>query len=116
LTSPHQFQSVTASVFPSQATEIVIGKQPALADYGREVRSAINQFPPDVSRNLIAEYREPSPQLVARLEEAITSRELAIENVAQEANLDQQWLQSANAQHTDNLDLGADDGWNSPAP
>jgi len=116
LTSPHQFQSMAASVFPSQTAETVIAKQPALADYGREVRPAINQLPPEVSRSLLAEYSEPQPQLVARLEEAIITRELAIENAGQETNLDQQWLQNVNAQRIDNLGLSADDGWNSPAP
>lgn len=116
MASAQQFQSVTASVFPFQSAEIVIAKQPVLADYGREVRSAINQLPPDVSRNLLAEYREPQPQLVAQLEEAIITRELAIENAAQEVNLDQQWLQSANARRMDEVGLSADDDWNSPAP
>lgn len=116
MASAQQFQSVTASVFPSQSAEFVIAKQPVLADYGREVRSAINQLPPDVSRNLLAEYREPQPQLVAQLEEAIITRELAIENAAQEVNLDQQWLQSANARRMNEVGLSADDDWNSPAP
>lgn len=116
MASAHQFQSVTASVFPSQEAEIVIAKQPVLADYGREVRSALNQLPPEVSRNLLGEYREPQPQIVAQLEEAIMSRELSIENAAQETTLDQQWLQSANARRMDEVALGNDDEWNSPAP
>jgi hypothetical protein len=109
-----QFQSMTASVFPSQNEEVVIAKQPVLADYGREVRSAINQLPPEVSRNLLAEYREPQPQLVAQLEEAIITRELAIENAAQGINLDQQWLQGANARRMDEVGISAGDEWNSP--
>lgn len=115
MASANQFQSVTASVFPSQSAEIILSKQPVLADYGHEVRSAINQLPPDVSRNLLAEYREPQPQLVAQLEEAIIARELAIESSAQEANLDQQWLQSTNARRMDEVGLSADDDWNSPS-
>lgn len=116
MATAQQFQGMTASVFPSQSTEIVIAKQPVLADYGREVRSVINQLPPDVARNLLAEYREPQPQLIAQLEEAIIARELAIENAAQEINLDQQWLQGAIARRMDEVGLSADDDWNSPAP
>jgi len=115
MASAQQFQSVTASVFPSQSAETVIAKQPVLADYGREVRSAINQLPPEVSRSLLAAYREPQPQLIAQMEAAIINRELAIESAAQEANLDKQWLQGANARRMDEARLSAEDEWNSPA-
>lgn len=54
MASAQPFQSMTASVFPSQSAEIVIAKQPVLADYGREVRSAINQLPPDVSATCLS--------------------------------------------------------------
>lgn len=107
-----QFQSVGASVFKSQEEEIIIAKQPVLAEYGNEVRSVISKLPPEVSHNLLKEYCEPAPQLLEQLETAIISRELAIENAAQETNLDQKWLQSANARHMDEKGLSADDDWN----
>lgn len=111
-----EFKSVVASVFPSQDAEVVIAKQPVLVEYGREVRSAISQLPPEVSRNLLSEYREPQSTLVAQTEEAIMTRELAIENAGQEVNLDQQWLTGANNRRMDEVGLSSDDGWNSPEP
>lgn len=116
MASAQEFQSVGASIFPSQDAEIVIAKQPVLAEYGREVRSAISQLPPEVSRNLLAEYREPQPQLVAQMEGAIMTRELAIENAAQEVNLDQKWLTGETTRRMDEVGLSSDDDWNSPAP
>ncbi len=116
MASPQDFRSVAASVFPSQTAEIVIAKQPVLGEYGREVRCAINQLPPDVSKALLAEYGEPTATLSAQLEAAIITRELAIENTQSGIDLDQQWLQGENARRMDEVGLSADDDWNSPGP
>jgi hypothetical protein len=109
-----QFQPMLSSVLESQDGEITIGKQPILADYGREVRLALNALPPDVSRDLMAEYREPSQELVSAMENAITFRELAIENATQEINLDQEWLSSGagNNRKISESTLSSDDEWN----
>lgn len=116
MASAQSFQSFTASVFPSQDKEVVLGKQPVMAEYGREVRASISQLPPEVSRELLADYREPSPQLVGQVENAILAREHSIEGIEQGANLDQQWLQGAAARRMDEVGLSADDEWNAPAP
>lgn len=108
------FQSFTASVFPSQAAEIVIAKQPALADYGQQLRSAVNQLPPEISRALVGEYGTASPALVSGIEEAIVQREFAHDHAAQQANLNQNWLTAAD-RHTSGIDeavAAADDAWN----
>ncbi|MEN9194438.1 MULTISPECIES: hypothetical protein [Xanthomonas] len=115
MASAAEFQSVGASVFPSQDREVVLNKQPALAEHGREVRSAINQLPPEVSQALLREYGEPSPQMIAQAESAIISRELAIESAAQEANLDKDWAVSGGAnRRMDEVGLSAGDEWNEP--
>ncbi|NIF27690.1 hypothetical protein F3J44_15070 [Pantoea sp. Tr-811] len=108
------FQSFTASVFPSQTTEIVIAKQPALAEHGQELRSAINQLPPEASRTLLGEYGAATPALVGMLEDAIVQREFAHEHAAQQANLSQDWLNAADLQRTgiDESVAAADDAWN----
>lgn len=117
MTSAQDFQSFTASVFPSQDAEIVIGKQPVLADYGRELRSAINQLPPDVTKSLLSTYGEPSPELITSIENAVLMREFAIENAAQETNLDQGWLNGANnRQQIDEASIGKADTWYEPEP
>jgi len=108
------FQSFTASVFPSQAGEVLVAKQPVLADYGRELRAAINQFPPEVSRSLLSEYGEPSAELITSIEDAVILREFSIERAAQEIDLDQEWLQGAAPRHIDEANIGADDIWNAP--
>ncbi|WP_225694466.1 hypothetical protein [Pseudomonas savastanoi] len=109
-----EFQSFTASVFPSQDGEIVINKQPVLADYGRELRSAINQLPPEVTRDLLGEYGEPTPALLTSIEDAVTLREFAIENAAKETNLDQGWLNGVAPREIDEPNIGAEDLWNAP--
>lgn len=115
MTSAQDFQSFTASVFPSQESEVVIAKQPVLADYGRELRSAINQLPPEVSRSLLSEYGEPSSALITSIEDAVIMREFAIENSAQESNLDQEWLKGVPArEHIDEQNIGEEDLWNAP--
>ncbi|WBM32208.1 MULTISPECIES: hypothetical protein [Pseudomonas] len=109
-----EFQSFTASVFPSQTAEIVIAKQPVLTDYGHQLRSAVNQLPPEVSRALLGEYGMASPALVSGIEEAIVQREFANDHAAQQANLNQNWLNAAEL-HTSGIDetmAAADDTWN----
>ena len=108
-----QFQGMIASVVSSQEAEVILGRQPILADYGREVRATLSAFPPEVSRELMSEYREPASHLVAAMEGAIMSRELAIENAAQEVGLDQEWLAgSGNGRKISEASLSADDEWN----
>jgi hypothetical protein len=114
-TTATDFQPMLSTVLPSQDIEVTLGKQPILAEYGREVRTAISALPPEVSNGLLAEYREPTPQLVASLENAIMSRELAIENAAQGQNLDQEWLASAGGgRRMDESAVGAGDDWGTP--
>lgn len=108
------FQSFTASVFPSQAAEIVIAKQPVLAEYGQELRGAVNQLAPEASRALLAEYGVASPTLLSSIEASILQREFAHEHAAQQANLNQNWLNAADA-HAAGIDesvAAADDIWN----
>lgn len=112
---PAEFQGMISSVIQSQDTEVILGKQPILSDYGREVRTALSALPPEVSRGLMNEYREPGPQLVAEMEGAIMSRELAIENVTQEIGLDQQWLAGGGSgRHISESSLSGKDEWNEP--
>lgn len=108
-----QFEGMLSSVIQSQDAEIILGKQPIFAEYGREVRAAVNALPPEVSRSLLNEYREPAAQLVSSIEEAIISRELAIENASQEVGLDQQWLAGGgNGRKISESELSAPDSWN----
>lgn len=113
--SATQFRPMLSSVLASQDTEVTLGKQPIMADYGREVRQAISALPSEISRGLMSEYREPAPQLVAQMENAIMSRELAIEGAAQEQGLNQEWLAGEGAGRTiSEVGLGAEDDWNTP--
>lgn len=113
--NPQQFQGVLASVIASQDGEVTLAKQPVLADYGREVRAAISALPPDVSGALLKEYREPTPQLVTQMENAIISRELAIEAAEQGQGLDQEWLAGGGqGRKMDEHTLSAGDDWNTP--
>jgi hypothetical protein len=110
-----QFTGMIASVVSSQDAEVILGKQPILADYGREVRNALNALPPEVSRGLTRDYREPTSQLVAAIEGAIVARELAIENSSQEVTLDKDWLAGGGgSRQIDESGLAAGDDWNSP--
>ncbi|MDR6712126.1 hypothetical protein J2W83_001721 [Pseudomonas hunanensis] len=108
------FQSFTASVFPSQTAEIVIEKQSVLADYGRELRNSINQLPPEATRSLLSEYGGTTPQLVTSIENAILLREFAYERATQQADLSQDWLNAADQQRPgiDEAKVAADDQWN----
>jgi hypothetical protein len=113
--SAQQFQGMLASVVQSQDQEVILGKQAVLSEHGREVRAAISAFPPEVSRALMSEYREPSPQLVNGIESAIMSRELAIENAEKGVGLDQEWASGGGSgRHLNENDAGAVDPWNEP--
>lgn len=122
--SPERFSPVGASVFESSDEEVLLQKQAALSEHGREVRAAIGQLSPDVARELIAEYREPPHQLVRQVEASIISRELAIENIESGATLDQQWLggvQGRSRQHDgqsliDERTASAKDEWDVASP
>lgn len=110
------FRSVGASVFPSQTSEIVITKQAAMTDYAREVRTAMSQLPPDVSRDLLAQYGAPQPDVIQSVQMAIMSRELSVENMQKQVGLDQQWLASENGRRMDEVGLSQEDTWNTPSP
>ncbi len=110
-----EFQSFTASVLPTQDFEVILRKQAPLADHGREVRLALTQMPPEVTRELLGEYGMPKPAMVAAIESTVITRELSIENAAQEVNLDKEWLAGGGlARRMDEVGLSADDEWNIP--
>ncbi len=110
-----QFEPMLSTVVASQSTEVTLGRQPIMAEYGGEVRKAINALPTELSRGLMAEYKEPAPQLLAELEGSIMSRELAIENAAQEKTIDQEWLSGAGAgRKIDESNIGEKDAWLEP--
>lgn len=116
--SANDFQSVTASVFESPKTEVIVAKQAVLNEHGHEVKAAISQLPSNVANNLLEAYQEPSQNLVSQISNAIGTRESAINNAVQGNNLDQSWLnqgdQSAN-EHGKTLNessLSAADDWN----
>ena len=112
---PASFQSMTSSVLPSQEREVLIAKQAALANHGQETRLALNRLPPSVVDEMMASYREPSPQTLDALAVAIAEREQVIESAEKGQNLDMEWLSSngvALGRHMDETGLGADDPWN----
>jgi hypothetical protein len=107
------FVSMISSVVPSQESEVILGKQPILAIYGQEVRNALGALPPEISRALTSEYREPSAGLLQGVERVLIARELAPDGAAQEASLDREWL--ANGGSGRGLEegaLSAEDSWN----
>lgn len=106
------FKPVTASIFPSQSAEITLGKQHVLAEHGAQVRAAISQLPPEVTRLVMGPYAEPRVSLFAATEAAIIQRELAVENAAQEVNLDKTWLSGASPRRISENAAGVDDEWN----
>lgn len=109
----NQFQGMLSSVIQSQDAEVIIGKQPVLADHGREVRAVISAMPPEVSRSLMSEYREPSPQLVSNIEGAILLREHAIENAEKGVSLDQEWAAgNGPGRSLSEQSIGEVDPWN----
>lgn len=115
MTTPGAFESFTATVIPSQEYEVNIAKQPVLLGHGSEVRAILSQLPPDVSKQLLSDYQDPAPKLVASIEEAVISREMAIENAAQEVNLDQEWLNGAQSRKMSERSIGEEDPWNEPS-
>jgi len=110
-----QFQGVMSTIFTSPDAEVIFRKQQVLGDHALQTRFAINQFAPEVSHGLLQTYGETPTPLLALMENGITSREFAIDNINQGADLDQQWMQNANNRRMDEVGLSADDDWNTPA-
>ncbi len=109
------FQPMLSTVVQSQDSEVNLGRQPVLAEWGREVRTGISALPPEVSRALLAGYQEPDPAFVGQVENAITVRELAIEGAQQEVGIDQDWLAGGGqGRKMNERSLSADDDWNAP--
>lgn len=107
------FQGMISTVLQSQSNEVILGKQPVLSDYGREVRASLSALPPEVTNALMNEYRTPTPQLMDSMAAAIIQRELGIENVEQGVGLDQEWLKGAGAGRSmSESSVGNDDPWN----
>jgi hypothetical protein len=112
-----QFESLTASVLPSQDFEVTLRKQATLDDHRREVRVLISQMTPETTLALLGEYGPPTLETVAAIETTFIQRELAIENAAQEVNLDKDWLTGNGnlaARRMSEVGLSADDDWNIP--
>jgi hypothetical protein len=106
-----QFKPMLSTVLASQDAEVILGRQSAVAEYGREVRAALSVLPPEVSHGLLAEYRKPSPQLLNQIGETILLRETANDQ-AKKQTLDQEWL-SGDGTGRKMLDNGVGDPWNS---
>jgi len=116
MATPQDFKSMGISMFPSQEREIILGKQPVLAAYGAGVREAVRKLPPEVSRDLLSEYKAPSSALISSLENSIIEREFAIENAEKGINLDQEWAKGGAARRMDEVGLAGEDPWNTPTP
>lgn len=115
MTLAQDFQGLTASVLPTQDFEVILRKQAPLADHGREVRLVLTQMPPEITRDLLGEYGAPKPEMVAAIEATVITRELSIDNAAQEVNLDKEWLTGGGmSRRMDEVGLSADDSWNIP--
>lgn len=116
--TPDKFEGMLSSVVESQASEVTLGKQPVMAEYGREVRSIVNALPPEVSQGLMSGYAMVDPSLMTAMEGAIMARELVVDNASQEKGLDKEWLSNAGAgRDISENDAAAGDAWNSaPAP
>ena len=71
------FQPMLSSVIKSPDTVVTLGKQPVLAELAKGVRTMLNAMPPEVTRELLSEYRAPTPQLLSAMESALMSRENA---------------------------------------
>ena len=113
---PGQFEGMLSSVIESQGAEVALGKQPVLADYGREVRLALNALPPEASAGLTAGYQEPGAALLGAIAHAIDTRGEAADNAAQRRGIDQQWLGTeGGARAINEAALAGADSWN-PAP
>lgn len=107
----NKFHGFLSSILPSQSSETFLSKQPVLSDYGNVIRSLINQLPPELTSQLTGDYREPTPDMIREIEDAILLREFSIERAEKEASLDAGWLASANT----NIDTDNDDEWNIPS-
>lgn len=116
MATPADFRSLGLSVFPSQEREIILGKQPVLADHGASVREAINKLPPEVSKALLAEYGPPGPAVIESVKDTILLREFAIENAEKGASLDHEWASGGMQRRMDEIGLSEEDPWNAPAP
>jgi len=116
MATAQEFNSMGISIFPSQDREIILGKQPVLAEHGVGVREAIRKLPPEVSKELLAEYGSPSPALILSLENSIIEREFAIENAEKGVKLDREWAQGGANRRMDEVGLAGEDTWNSPTP
>lgn len=117
MATPQEFQSMGISIFPSQEREIILGKQPVLTEYGTGVREAVRKLPPEVTKELLSEYRQLSPTLITALEDSIIEREFAIESAEKGANLDIEWLKAGGAdRRMDEVGLAGGDTWNTPEP
>jgi hypothetical protein len=109
--SAFQFQGMIASIIPSQTIEVLLGKQPALADYGRELRVTLNAMPPHVSLKLVNDLRLPVVQLLRDLEEAIIARELAVGGADRTGPLHISGS-GAGVRRVDEIRFSASDDWN----
>ena len=117
MVTPQEFKSMGISIFPSQDQEIILGKQPVLAEYGAGVREAVRKLPPEVSKELLSDYRQLSPTLITALEDSIIEREFAIESAEKGANLDVEWLKGGGVgRRMDEVGLSDEDSWNTPEP
>jgi hypothetical protein len=110
------FQGFTASVLPSQEAEVRLRKQAALSAHSNDVRLTLTQMPPEVTQELLGPYGPPKLEMVAAIEATVITRELSIENAAQEVNLDKEWLAGADhlKRRMDEVGLSEEDGWNIP--
>lgn len=115
MTTPASFQSMSASILPSQEGETLIAKQSVLAGHGQQTRAAISKLPPDVADELLGQYKAPSKETLDSVFVAMAEREHVIESAEKGANLDVQWLQSGNEsqRRMEERGVGADDPWNS---
>jgi len=110
---PGQFEGMLSSVIESQDAEVALGKQPVLADYGREVRLALNALPAEASAALTAGYQAPAAPLLEAMAQAIGARGEANDNAAQQRGIDQQWLGTeGGARHINEGALAGGDSWN----
>lgn len=116
MATTQQFQSMGVSIFPSQDREIILGKQPVLAEYGAGIREAIKKLPADVSKSLLAEYGAPPAALITSLEQSIIAREFAIDMTEKGVNLDQEWAKGGVNRRMDEVGLSDEDPWNEPTP
>ncbi|WP_323025718.1 hypothetical protein [Castellaniella sp.] len=119
MATAQEFKSMGISIFASQDREIILSKQPVLAEYGAGVREALRKLPAEVSKSLLAEYGPASPGLITSLEESIVAREFALENAASGVNLDRDWAKGGVDRRMDEVGLSEADAWNedpSPSP